>query len=322
MHHKMLIVATLAFLLMLTGCGATPFAPAPARTPVIFRGDGSPATLGEINAAARAAQAVFIGENHGHPLGLATAATIWNDLIANAPSAALAMEFFERDEQAALDDYLADITDSTAFAKAANRTPSNYPDGHRDMVVAAKVAHRPVIAANAPRRYVRLARTEGFGRLTGLSPEQARLFRVPDALPTGRYYDNFVKVMGGAPSSPQAQPAHAGAPAPKPADNPADLAERKARIDASFRSQSVWDWTMAESVARSINTGATPTVLVIGRFHIDHQGGTLLALQQLRPQTSVVTISFIDGWSDTPNTINAEDKDRADFVIYVGPATE
>lgn len=267
----------------------------------VFRGnDGTVANWNDLVAAAAGADAVLVGENHGHPRGLPSAAALFEDLVAKAPNATLAMEFFERDEQAKLDDYVLGLTDEAQFRAAANRNEGNYPRGHRYMVETAKSNHRGVVAANAPRRYVRVARADGFDKLRTLTPEQQRLWRIPDELPTGRYWEDFQKVMG------------AGAAAHGQKE---DEETQKKRIADSFRSQSLWDWTMAESVARSIQGGHTPTLLVVGCFHINHEGGTVLALRKLAPGAKVVTVSYVDAES---SSLRDEDKGRADYVIYVG----
>lgn len=312
----MKLILPLLLLAPLAGCAhVETAAPVQARPAAVYRADGALCTLAEVIAAAKAADAVLMGENHGHELGLATAAKLWDGVLKDSPKAALAMEFFERDEQWALDDYLAGITDPAGFEKAARRNPGNYPPGHKAMVEAARAAHRPVIAANAPRRYVSLARKEGYDRLKALTSEQARLFRIPDSLPTGKYRDNFDKIM-----TDNAGPGHA---APGKAKSPEEIekekAEAKSKLDASFRSQSVWDWTMSESVARSLDAGNIPTLLVVGRFHIDQEGGTVLALRQQRPATRILTVSFVDAWADA---LRDEDKGRADWVIYVGPGKD
>lgn len=254
---------------------------------------------GEMIDACAGADAVLIGENHGHPLGLASAAALWRDVAERSPKAALALEFFERDDQRNLDDYLSGLTDEAQFKKASKRTESSYPPGHRAMVEAAKELGRAVYAANAPMSYVRAARKLGYEKLRGLSPEQARLFRVPDALPTGRYREAFDEVMGGAHAEGTKEAAE----------------EARARLDASFRSQSLWDWTMAETVSRAMEAGHRPTVLVVGRFHVDHGGGLVQALKALSPGARVVVVSYVDG--DEPADRSA-DRDRGDFVIYVG----
>ena len=55
---------------------------------------------------------VIIGEMHGHGRGLAVAAALWDDLLARGTgNPALSMEFFERDHQVHIDDYLADLAE-------------------------------------------------------------------------------------------------------------------------------------------------------------------------------------------------------------------
>jgi uncharacterized iron-regulated protein len=259
--------------------------------------------------AAAASDAVFVGENHGHPLGLAAADALWEDVLAKSPKATLAMEFFERDQQAGIDDYLSGVVDEAAFKKlTAHTTLGTYPPGHRAMVEAAKAHNRPVIAANSPRRYVRLARESGFVKLGSLNAEQKRLFRVPDSMPgpETKYRQEFDKIM-----SPM--PAHGTAPT-TPKDAMTDE-QKSAKLDAAFRSQSVWDWTMGESVVRGIEAGGSPTLLVVGRFHVDFEGGTVRATKLLRPGVRTLTVSFVDLSADS---LRDEDKDRADIVIYVG----
>jgi uncharacterized iron-regulated protein len=290
--------------LVLAGCATTTAASnAESQGPVVplaFRGDtGQSATIDEIADLAARAPALLLGENHGHPLGLSTAADLFDRVLTKAPAASLALEFIERDSQPALDDYLAGLIDESTFRTITRRTDSNYPQGHRAMVERAKAAGRPVLAANAPRVYVRLARTQGYERLATLTPEQRRLFRVPPQLASGKYRGDFEKVMNSM--NPDAKPS----------------AERTARIDAMFRSQQVWDWTMGESVARLVAAGATPAVLVVGRFHIDHRGGTVQAFEQLSPGARALTVTFVDAWSDR---LRDEDRGLADFVVYVGPS--
>lgn len=315
---KTLPVMALAACLLLTGCAANSArtvdsrAEAAVQTPralSIFRGDGSPASWADVIEASAAAEAVIVGEMHGQRVGQAFQAALFRDVLAASPTAAGALEFFERDEQAALDDYLSGVTDEAAFRRAARRTESNYTSGHAAMVEACKAAGRPVIAANASRRYVRLARTEGFDRLRELGAEQKRLFAIPEFVPEGRYRSEFFKVMG---AENLLDPS---------AETPLSDADAKQRdnIDSMLRSQSVWDWTMAESVARAIATGSRPVLLIVGRFHVDHDGGLVQALRALRPGTRIVTITNIDAWS---TTLRDDDRDAADFVVYVGPTQE
>lgn len=277
-----------------------------ARTVRVFRGaDGSAADWASLVAETSAAEAVVLGENHGHPLGLAFAQELWTDVLSRQEKAALSMEFFTRDEQSRLDDYLSGLWDEVSFLKATRRiSDASYPPAHRSMVQAAKAASRPVIASNAPRVYVRASSRESYERLASLTSEQRRMFRVPDALPTGKYRADYDALM-----SDPAMASHGG---PPKQETPEEL---RRRLDSSFRAQALWDWTMAESVARAIDDHGTPVVHIVGRFHSDFRGGLIEALQKIRPGTRVVTISVVDAWSDS---LRDEDRNRGDFVVYVG----
>lgn len=309
--HCVSVGLGLAFLLSgLGGCStgarreAVSAAPVQPREAVrIFGPRGERIAWGAMLETAKRADVVVIGETHGHPLGLAAAASLWDDLIASEPDAALAMEFFERDEQVALDDYLSGVTDGEQFRKAAHRSPGNYPPGHERMIEAAKAADRRVIAANAPRRYVRQTSADGYEKLEALMEEQKRLFVVPDHLVEGKYKDDFFGLMS---DSGHGEGGEGGAMPP-------------GMVEKMYRSQQLWDSTMADSVLRALGEGCRPVVLEVGRFHSDFDGGTVQFIQQRRPGVRVCTISMVD--SDTPE-LNEDDKGRADFVVYVGPGPE
>lgn len=275
----------------------------PPREVRIFNGaSGDAVPWDQLVQAAIRSDVVLIGENHGHPLGLAAAAALWADALAKSPDAALCMEFLERDEQSRLDDYLTGVVDEQRFKTRTGRTDSNYPPGHREMIEAARAVHRPVIAANAPRALVSLARKEGYERFATLTSEQQRLVRIPDNLPQGRYRKDFDALMSGGESH--------GDPTSKQGDE-------RSQMDAMFRSQSLWDWTMADSVARTINSGNHPVFLVVGHFHVDFDGGLPQALDALRPSAKRIVVSMVDDWSDT---LRADDRERGSYVVYVGPS--
>ncbi len=275
--------------------------PAGVRPPVLVRGDsGAIASWPEIVAACGRADVVLIGENHGHAVGLAFAADLFDALVADAPGACLSMEFFERDTQAAIDDYLAGLIDDATFRRRTFRTEGNYPPGHQRMVETAKQHQRPIIAANAPRVYVRLARTAGYERLDSLTPLQQSLFRLPDDMPAGRYREEFERVMSGMAGHGPA----VGTP------------EHAEMIESIYRSQTLWDSTMADSIARVLREGHRPVVHVVGRFHIDHEGGLTQLLRQAVPAAHIVSVTTVPTWS---SVLLEEDRGRADFVVYVGP---
>lgn len=303
MPIRFAVPLALLMLLLLGACRAAPRAPeAPdPRAVAVFTGTGDPAGWEALVSAAAGADAVILGENHGHPLGLDAAATLWEDLLTRTDRVALSLEFFERDEQSRLEDYLGGLSREETFKRRTARSASSYPDGHRRMVEAARAAKRPVIASNAVWAHRSAASRHGFDRLRALSPEQQRMFRIPDELFSGRYREDFDRVMNDT-ARQHGQPE---------GFSPEDL-------DASFRAQSIQDWTMAESIARALEAGERPVVHVVGRFHSDFAGGLVQALQALRPQARILTVSFVDAFAPS---LRDEDRERADLVIYVGPST-
>jgi uncharacterized iron-regulated protein len=274
------------------------------RSVLLFAGEtGEAIPWEELVAAASGADAVIIGENHGHPLGLAVAAALFDDVVARGRTAALSMEFFARDDQSRIDDYLTDLIDEATFKRRTGRVESNYPPGHRQMVEAAKAAGLPVYAANAPRSTVRIVNRGGFERLDELTAEQQRLFRVPDYEFEGRYRDDFMDVMAAIFGE-----AHGV--------DGSDPGVQERMIEGMFRSQSLWDWTMADTIARAMEAGHRPVVHVVGRFHSDFGGGLVQALESLDAGANILTISMAPAWSEG---LAEDDAGRADVIVYVGP---
>ena len=225
-----------------------------ARSVTIRKGDGTGvATWDDVVADMASADVVLFGEMHGHPLGLAVAQELWEEILVHSPSAVLSMEFYERDQQIHVDDYLTGVTDRAAFDKACKKTAKNNAPGHVRMIDAAKEADRPVLAGNAPRRYVSMARKRGYESLEELGASQQRMYEMPIGDRAGGYQDRFLELMSGMGD-------HSGE-----------------EIAAGFfRSQSVWDATMGSSVVDGLAFGS-PVAQVVGYFHVqygDEPGGS------------------------------------------------
>lgn len=315
---KRCVVVCVVLAVLLAGCVSTgtrealpapEAAPIEARSVAIYEGSsGSRASWEELVTAASRGEVVIIGELHGHRVGLAVAAALWEDLLSREGfSPALSLEFFDRGTQAALDDYLTGVTDEKRFREAAGRTAGNYPEGHRAMVDSARAAGVPVYASNAPRRYSTRAREEGLGSLEAMRASQRALFETPVEVTgageanSAAYRERFFESMSGMLAS------HGGE----------DLGEEELneRVEGYFRAQRVWDATMADTIVRALASGRTPVVHVVGRFHADFRGGLVEAVWARRAGTRIVTLSMVEGVA-----IEGEDRGRADFVVEVGGA--
>ncbi len=292
---------------------------AEARSVIIRKGDGTGiATWDEVVADMVSADVVLFGEMHGHPLGLAIAQELWEDILVYRPDAVLSMEFYERDQQLAVDDYFSGVTNREQFEKAARRNKGNNAPGHVRMLEAAKEAQRPMIAANAPRRYVSMARKQGYDALKELGELQQTMFALPIGDSEGGYQDRFLELMSGMGD-------HAGE-----------------EIAAGFfRSQSVWDATMGESIINGLELGS-PVAHVVGYFHVqfgNEEGGSGLIDQiRLRSDRELKIVTIIPLARDDQelfmgvepeidedgNETGGQESDLyiADYVVYMGAHKE
>ena len=59
-----------------------------------------------------------------------------------------------------------------------------------------------------------------------------------------------------------------------------------------FRSQQVWDATMAESITRQKPTIDKKVLLLVGQFHIEYNGGIVQELKRRLPNAKVLAISI------------------------------
>lgn len=289
------------------------------------------------------ADVIVLGEQHDDGVAHATQLAVVQDVAEMHPNrGALSMEMLERDDQAATDDYIEGLMDATAFAKTTSSTDwageGSWAKWYQPIIDAAVSDGWTVIAANAPRRYLRIARSQGYERLAAMPPARRELIAIPKTWPAA-YRQRFIDVMNGMggedeeddeggkattqpatqpDSPPTSQPATQpdAQPASQPSATPAHGPMKPEDIDPAFRGQLLWDATMADSIARASRGGAKPVVHLVGQFHCDFAGGTVQELRaRLGPKARIVTISMQRGEGAT---LRERDHDRADFVIYTG----
>lgn len=274
---------------------------APPREFTIVDGRSDAAvTWDTVVAAAAASEVVLIGELHGHPLGLRLAGDLWEDVLRSTSDAALSLEFLYRDQQAAVDDYLTGVIDAEQFFEIADVDRAKFPDEHWRMINAARNDGRPVFASNSPWRYSTYARLHGYGALRDLTPEQRRLFAIPEWIPDGRYWDEFRSLMGDHGSG-------------GGVNGVRDEAGRGA--GDYFRAQILWDATMTETIVTAVDRSCSPVVQVAGQMHVGHGGGITGRLERDHPDLRVVTIAMVDSFADE---LRRADAGLADFVVYIG----
>jgi len=124
-----------------------------------------------------------------------------NETLSSLPnhSLALSLEFYDREAQTVLDEYLKGFVDVDTFLQNA-RPPHNHAD-YQPLIDYCKANAVPVIAANCPRRYSRMV-SKGGGR-RGLeecsmtvAATAANLPPLPYAEASDQYKRAFAEIMG------------------------------------------------------------------------------------------------------------------------------
>lgn len=276
---------------------------------------GRAMTFEQLAAQAEIADVVLFGEEHSDVVCNALEAQLLATLARQRRPVTLAMEFFEADTQAALDAYLYGRINETEFRKQT-RQKRAYLLAHRPLIEYCREASIPVIAANAPWRLTRALRKSGKPYdefLAELEPaDRAWLPRASELL-KGPYYDRFVRAMAEhemPTSAPSSQPTS------RPESQPSSQPDHEEQVLRAYRSQSLWDDSMAEAMSNHRSRFPDRRVmLVVGGFHVASEGGTWTKLRRRRPQDAVLTIIF-RGTSKTPPTFDEADRGAGEIVIY------
>jgi len=302
MKHVTLRLFVFALALLLTPHVALPQdAPQVSGNYQIYDATGKPATLDQVVEAIAANEVVFVGETHNDETAhlierqlleqtfarLAQGSKDHNDRLA------LSLEMFERDVQTPLDEYLAGLITEPQFL-ASSRPWKNYQTDYRPLIEFARAHELPVVAANAPERYVNRVGRLGRDSLKALAPDAlAWLAPLPYPAASAAYAAKFKEAMGGS----EMHGAHG---------NPFLL-------DA----QVLRDATMAHSIAEQLQRQKHALILhVTGNFHTESRLGTPEQLHTYRPQTRILVLTIVAGQA---NTVDSKQlAGLGDFVFVTG----
>lgn len=237
----------------------------------IFDAKGNDATVLEIIGAIEKSNVVFLGENHDDATAHFLQAEIFrtaHEQYGKNRKIALSLEMFERDTQIVLDEYLKDFITEKKFLDDS-RPWNNYKTDYRPLVEFAKKNNLPVIAANAPRRYVNMVSRNGRAALEQLSSDAKNwLAPLPYAAPSIGYAKKFNALMGNSKSETSA---------------PSKVLE----------AQALWDATMAFSIAEFLKREKNGLIVhVNGSFHTENRLGTAEQLLKLRPSAKIIVVTM------------------------------
>lgn len=258
-----------------------------------FDAKGSSVTLDRVLAAADEADVLFLGEQHDDAVGHAIQAEVFRRIVeknAGRRKIVLSLEMFERDVQTVVNEYLAGLITENHFL-LSSRPWGNYKTDYRPLVELAKEKKLPVIAANAPRRYVNMVSRGGRSKLDGLSKEaRTWLPPLPYSEASAEYAKKFKALMGTS-------------------------AEAKMGIDNILSSQSFWDASMAYWVAESLKKHKGALVIHLnGSFHTEGRLGTVEHLLKYRPKTKIV-VTTMRYEADFKTFDSGKHSNLGDFVI-------
>ncbi|UCD24303.1 MAG: ChaN family lipoprotein [Gemmatimonadota bacterium] len=298
----------------------------------VYTGNGEPASLSDIASAMGDVDAVLIGEDHTDPVGHWIEAELLRIALAESESGAtrpvaLSLEMFERDVQGVVNEYLQDLITEGQF-KASARPWEFYDADYRAMVELAKESGIPVIAANAPRRYVNRVTRLGRDALDAL-PSYGRSFLppLPYPQPSDNYRDEWLGLMAVMPMERQCIPPGSEATAeqdsaaahPMQQEKEAPPTQRPPHMGAflenGLQAQALWDASMAHAIATHLDENPRALVLhMVGGFHVENFTGTPEQLQYYRPGTLSLVV-LIDNVDEFESFDVEEHAGKGDFVI-------
>ena len=264
----------------------------------VYSGDGTAASMNDIVAAMAAVDVVFVGETHddptGHFLELELLRGAYQAVGSDGASrsVALSLEFFQRDAQPILDEYLAGLITEKAFL-AASRPWPRYDTDYRPLIEFSKEQDLAVVAANAPRRYANRVTRLGRESLSDLGPDAlATLAPLPYGQPSKAYRDQWIlaimevmeeeKMKCGKPIVDSTSANSSTAPAHQSAHG---------NMGNQLHSQVLWDATMAYWINDHLIRRPDALVLhMVGSFHVARGTGIPEQLDRYRPGTSSMIV--------------------------------
>lgn len=235
----------------------------------VYDAKGNPATLIQVIDAIGENDVVFLGEMHDDSVGHALQFDIFKSTIEKYSvnrKITLSLEMFERDVQMVVNEYLNGLITEKKFLDDS-RPWGNYKTDYRPLVELAKEKKFPVIAANAPRRYVNMVSRGGREKLNALSKEAKEFLPpLPYAQASEAYSKKFKALMGGAP-------------------------EAQMGLDNILDSQSLWDAGMAYNVSQAMVKNGL-IIHLNGAFHTESRLGTVEHLLKYKPKAKVLVVTM------------------------------
>lgn len=271
----------------------------------VWRSTGVRSSFTEMLAAAASAEVVLLGETHYDQIAHKLQEIIFARLAAERPCA-LSLEMFETDVQHVVDEYVAGLTREQDMLRDA-RPWANYSNDYRPLVELAKAASLPVVASNAPRRYVGAVGRDGDAlRSKQWSPRAyADLPPLPLPTPSAAYTEHLL-------ADPEV--------VPRELEQGNAAASRcpyigLKRTDGLVAPMLLWDATMAHAICRCLERHPSRLVVhLCGSFHCERRLGVVEMVDRYRPGTRQLVVSMYDEW-DCQTFVEGRHAGAGDFVV-------
>lgn len=274
----------------------------------VFDREGRATTLDAIVRAALSEEVILVGEEHDDVVGHVFESRLFRAVLSEIADPAgagrpvvLSMEMFERDVQYIVDEYLDGLISEAHFLRSS-RPWDEYDARYRDLIEAAREFGAPVVAANAPRRYVNRVSREGPASLQAL-PAEARRFLppLPYPGPSAVYLAQWDALMAEAMAGMETGGGQPAAPT-APHGN-------------VVQAQALWDAAMGHAITEALVRHLGGLVVhFAGSFHVEKGTGISERIEDYRPGTRVLSVVMtkvedVDAWSE------ADHGDLGDFVV-------
>ena len=279
-----------------------------------FDSKGHAVKLEEIIEALDTADVLFVGERHDDASGHAVEAELlrraderYSQGAGKRRAVALSLEMFERDVQTVVDEYLGGLISERHFL-LSSRPWNNYATDYKPLVEYARAHHLPVIAANAPARYVSRVNAEGPASLSSLSKE-ARAWLPPLPFPeaSAAYAAKFNAFMSG------------GRAAAQTPANPHAQANPHGGMHL-LEAQTLRDASMAYAISEFLKRGGDPLVVQVnGTFHSEERMGVPEQLARYRRKARAVVVTIVPD-EDHTGFVAASMSSLGDYIILTEPA--
>jgi len=233
----------------------------------------------------RSKRLVFVGEMHDNLEHHLLQVQILQALLSLEPRMDTAMEFFQVDQQKALDRYFDGKTDESQFLEEAQWSkiwgfPYRF---YRPLILATRDRNRRLVATNAPRKIIKQVAREGLG---GLKPgERSQLAENIDLTDAGHLafvHDIFKMHAHGTLKD----------------------------FDYFYQAQCAWDDTMAENIAKYLETQGSKLIVFTGNGHILNRYGIPNRVSRRLPVSMAIVVPYAIGSQKELK------KDSADYIWF------